>query len=180
MAVLSTNDIYVENGATVQGTTGNDRFIITKDTGNATIEAGLKGNDTLYFNTPLTNYYARYVKDTKEALIEIGKYYVEQYNPYIVGITGSVGKTTTRNMVHAVLSKKYETLKNETNQNNETVADNKPSDDKQMKTSAKLMIGASTLATAIVRPIPQSRLTRLANTTLADLTKLTMPEQMMD
>lgn len=36
-----------------------------------------------------------------------------------VGITGSVGKTTTRDMTHAVLSAKFNTLKNDNNFNNE-------------------------------------------------------------
>jgi UDP-N-acetylmuramoyl-tripeptide--D-alanyl-D-alanine ligase len=37
----------------------------------------------------------------------------------VVGITGSVGKTTTKELTHAVLSQRYHTLKSEGNYNNE-------------------------------------------------------------
>ena len=47
-------DIYVENGATAVGTDGNDKFIITNETGDATIDAGTSGVDTLYFNFKVT------------------------------------------------------------------------------------------------------------------------------
>ena len=59
------------------------------------------------------------VSDTKKSLLSIAKYYIESFKPYTVGITGSVGKTTTRNMVSEVLSKCGNTIKNDANQNNE-------------------------------------------------------------
>jgi len=37
----------------------------------------------------------------------------------VIGITGSVGKTTTKELTHAVLSRRYKTLKSEGNYNNE-------------------------------------------------------------
>lgn len=58
------------------------------------------------------------VKDTSKALGDIGKYYRNKFDIPFVGITGSVGKTTTRDMVYASLSSEKITLKNEKNFNN--------------------------------------------------------------
>ncbi|MGL6105808.1 UDP-N-acetylmuramoyl-tripeptide--D-alanyl-D-alanine ligase [Romboutsia sp.] len=58
------------------------------------------------------------VKDTEIALGDISRYYKEEFNIPYIGITGSVGKTTTRDMVYATVSSKFKTLKNEGNLNN--------------------------------------------------------------
>ena len=44
---------------------------------------------------------------------------MEQLNIPVVGITGSVGKTSTKEMIATVLSQKYNTLKTQGNFNNE-------------------------------------------------------------
>jgi len=44
---------------------------------------------------------------------------LKKYKPKIVGITGSVGKTSAKEAVFAVLSKKFRVRKNEKNYNNE-------------------------------------------------------------
>ena len=59
------------------------------------------------------------VKDTFTALADIARYYKAKYNLPTVAVTGSVGKTTTKDMLHSVLSQKYNTLKTEGNFNNE-------------------------------------------------------------
>lgn len=59
------------------------------------------------------------VKDTRIALLGLAGYYRSLFNIPFVGVTGSVGKTTTKEMVWTVLSSKYKTLKNEGNLNNE-------------------------------------------------------------
>ncbi len=59
------------------------------------------------------------VENTGRALLDIAAYYRSVFSIPFVGITGSVGKTTTKEMVYAVLSEKYNTLKNEGNLNNE-------------------------------------------------------------
>ena len=51
------------------------------------------------------------VKDTKLALQTIGRCLRARLSIPLVGITGSVGKTTTREMVAAALSAKYKTFK---------------------------------------------------------------------
>lgn len=59
------------------------------------------------------------VEDTGKALLQIAKGYRSKFNIPFVALTGSVGKTTTKGMVHAVLSEKYNTLKTQGNLNNE-------------------------------------------------------------
>ena len=58
------------------------------------------------------------VKDTEKAMGDIARYYKEKFDIPYIGITGSVGKTTTRDMVYAAISSKFKTLKNEGNLNN--------------------------------------------------------------
>lgn len=59
------------------------------------------------------------VDDTRAALLKLAKYYRTLFNINIIGITGSVGKTTTKEMISTVLSRKYRTLKTQGNLNNE-------------------------------------------------------------
>ena len=58
------------------------------------------------------------VKSSFEALEKIAEYYRKQLDLKVVGITGSVGKTSTKEVVAAVLSQKYKCLKTEGNLNN--------------------------------------------------------------
>ncbi len=59
------------------------------------------------------------VEDTGKALLEIAKGYRSKFKIPFVALTGSVGKTTTKGMVYAVLSEKFNTLKTQGNLNNE-------------------------------------------------------------
>lgn len=59
------------------------------------------------------------VDNTELAMGQLAKYYKNKFDIPVVGITGSVGKTTTRDMVYAVVSNKFRTLKNENNLNNQ-------------------------------------------------------------
>jgi UDP-N-acetylmuramoyl-tripeptide--D-alanyl-D-alanine ligase len=59
------------------------------------------------------------VPSTRQALLDIAKYYRSKFDINLVGVTGSVGKTTTKEMVSLVLSEKFNTLKTTGNLNNE-------------------------------------------------------------
>lgn len=59
------------------------------------------------------------VENTEIALGDIAKCYKQKFNLNTIGITGSVGKTTTRNMVYSVVNEKFKTLENKGNLNNQ-------------------------------------------------------------
>ncbi|HHU69887.1 MAG TPA: UDP-N-acetylmuramoyl-tripeptide--D-alanyl-D-alanine ligase [Thermoanaerobacterales bacterium] len=58
------------------------------------------------------------VEDTLEALNKIAYYYRKKFNIPFVAVTGSTGKTTTKDMITDVLSQKYKVLKNIGSYNN--------------------------------------------------------------
>ena len=59
------------------------------------------------------------VEDTGKALLDIAAGYRQNFNIPFVALTGSVGKTTTKGMIYAVLSERFNTLRTEGNLNNE-------------------------------------------------------------
>lgn len=59
-----------------------------------------------------------FVKDTIEGLQKLAKFYLQKIKPVVIGITGSNGKTTTKDLVYSVLQKKYKTHKTQGNFNN--------------------------------------------------------------
>ncbi len=58
------------------------------------------------------------VEDTHRALIELAHWYRMTFDIPFVGLTGSVGKTTTKEMTWFVLNEKFNSLKTEGNLNN--------------------------------------------------------------
>ena len=60
------------------------------------------------------------VGNTKQALLDLASFYRHSIeNLIVVGLTGSVGKTTTKEMTACVMAQKFKTLKTEGNFNNE-------------------------------------------------------------
>ena len=59
------------------------------------------------------------VADTRLALKALAAWYRSRFDLPVVQITGSAGKTTTKEMVAAVLSQRYDTLKTQANFNND-------------------------------------------------------------
>ena len=59
------------------------------------------------------------VKDSLQALRDMAEAYRRKLDVKVVGITGSAGKTSTKELTAAVLSEKYKVLKTEGNLNNE-------------------------------------------------------------
>lgn len=59
------------------------------------------------------------VENTSKALLDLGGYYRSKFNLHLVGLTGSVGKTTTKEFTYLVVSSKYKSIKTQGNLNNE-------------------------------------------------------------
>ncbi len=59
-----------------------------------------------------------WVPDSLKALQDLAKYHRQQLGLPIISLTGSNGKTTTKELIHAVLSKKYKTIATKGNLNN--------------------------------------------------------------
>ena len=59
-----------------------------------------------------------YVKDTIKAIQQIAEYKRSFYSIPVIAVTGSVGKTSTKDMIASVMSRKYKVLKTEGNMNN--------------------------------------------------------------
>lgn len=63
--------------------------------------------------------FALHVDDTVASLQKIAAWWRNQLNLRVIGITGSVGKSTTKELVAEVLGQRYRTIKNQGNLNNE-------------------------------------------------------------
>lgn len=59
------------------------------------------------------------VHNTRKALLELGGWYRRRFDLFVAAVTGSVGKTSTKEMIDTVLSAQFKTLKTEGNFNNE-------------------------------------------------------------
>ena len=92
--------------------------------GHAYINAALEGGAAGCFTQRERESYLPgkfYIKvaNTSRALRDLAKYYKSKFHIPVVALTGSVGKTTTKDMVAAVLGEKYKVLKTEGNLNND-------------------------------------------------------------
>ena len=59
------------------------------------------------------------VDDTSKAMLKLSGFYRSKFDIPVVGLTGSVGKTTTKEFTHLVVSAKYNAIKTQGNLNNE-------------------------------------------------------------
>lgn len=59
------------------------------------------------------------VQSTFYVPLTLAMVYRDRFSPLVVGVTGSVGKTTTKDFIAGVVAKKYKTLKSQGNRNNE-------------------------------------------------------------
>lgn len=72
------------------------------------------------FDSEIKNYQPLLqVKDTLQAYQQIAKWWRKQFTIPVIGVTGSVGKTTTKELIAAVLATQGHVLKTQANYNNE-------------------------------------------------------------
>ena len=115
---ISTDSRSIKSGALFVPIVG-DRFdghdfissVIEKGAACALAEAGKipKGVDFPFIT----------VENTRKALLEMAAFYLRLIGAKVVGITGSTGKTTLKDMIASVLVKKYRTKKTIGNYNND-------------------------------------------------------------
>lgn len=83
------------------------------------LKVGAKGyfctNEKIYKNADMV----LLVEDTLTTYLQLANYYRKKINPITVAITGSSGKTTTKEMAYSVSKEKFITHKSELNFNNE-------------------------------------------------------------
>ena len=94
-----------------------DNFDGEKFTKNA-VEKGALGYFTTK-NTAIENVNVLKVNDTKEAYLKLANFKRNQVNPKVIMITGSSGKTTSKELIYSVCSQKYKTVRTYLNHNNE-------------------------------------------------------------
>jgi UDP-N-acetylmuramoyl-tripeptide--D-alanyl-D-alanine ligase len=88
------------------------------------IENALKSGANGYFTSDKTKIFTSselilYVKDTKEAYLQLANFYKNKIKPYTIAITGSSGKTTVKEMMYSVFKNAGNTVKSILNHNNE-------------------------------------------------------------
>ena len=89
------------------------------------LEAGAVGYFTTKKNTAHCSQFTAHknlilqVEDTLTAYLELALFYKRKINPKTIAITGSSGKTTTKEMAYCVACEKFKTHKSELNFNNE-------------------------------------------------------------
>ena len=111
---IKSGDMYI--GIKGENLDGND-FI------EEALEKGAIGciTDSKYYNLDLKKWHNKIiieVDNSVKALQDIASYVRMQYAIPVIGITGSVGKTSTKDLIASVVGRKYKVLKTEGNLNN--------------------------------------------------------------
>ena len=107
---INNTDIYLPlKGASFDGENFIDKAL------EAGAEAYFTTKENVYSNAKLV----LKVENTLNAYLKLAQYYKQKFNPITIGITGSSGKTTTKEIVYSVLNEKFRTHKTFSNHNNE-------------------------------------------------------------
>lgn len=107
---ISNGDFYIPlKGANFDG----ENFI------DKAIESGAIGYFTTTGKIVKGAKFALKVENTLTAYLQLANYRRKQVNPKVIMITGSSGKTTTKELVYSVCAQKFKTVKTAANHNNE-------------------------------------------------------------
>ena len=83
------------------------------------IEAIEKGAEAVICQRPIPDVKCIIVDSTKQALLELAEFYRRRFPAMLIGLTGSVGKTTVTEMLAEIMRCSGEVLKTEENRHNE-------------------------------------------------------------
>lgn len=113
------------------------------------------------------------VDDTLKALKNLASYYRQKFKIPFIGITGSVGKTGTKDMISCILMQEYNVLKTEGNFNNEiglplTIFNLEPYHEVAVLEMGMSSIGEISSLTSIVHP----RIAVITNIGMSHIEKL--------
>jgi len=92
--------------------------LVQKEIDSSIIVIDLRQPLSADFRFPATPFALR-VEDCLSALQKVAGFWRDQLDLRVIGITGSVGKSTTKELVADVLGQRYRTVKNQGNLNNE-------------------------------------------------------------
>ena len=103
----------------IQGETHDGHQYLAKAMQQGAIGAFIQINRVPEFQGQFVDKLLIAVDDCKYAMGELAKYYLRKFQLTIIGITGSNGKTSTKEMIAAILSRSFNVLKNEGSFNND-------------------------------------------------------------
>ena len=114
---VSFDSRHLEQGALfipLQGAHDGHQYVETAFANGAAASLWASDHDLTDHNHPVL-----VVADPLKALQQLGKYYLHKINPIVVAVTGSNGKTTTKDMIASILSTQLNVTKTYANFNNE-------------------------------------------------------------
>lgn len=127
--VNAKNDIAKFNDLTINKIEFDSRLITEGDLflplkgardGHEFIETAFeKGAVAVFSEKEISNTPYIWVDDCLKAFQDLAAYYIDKTEVEVVAVTGSNGKTTTKDMIHDVLATTYKTYKTQGNYNNE-------------------------------------------------------------
>lgn len=105
--------------AVVSNITSNPNSITSEEREDELADIAIKkGSLVLLSKRQIKDYPCIVVENPVKAFIKIAQYIREGFNPKTVGITGSIGKTSTTEMIYAMLNSKFNTHRNTGSANN--------------------------------------------------------------
>lgn len=114
--LIQNNDVYIGiKGDNIDGNTLYKEALLKGASG------CILDSNTILDEEFLKNYQDRFIiltNDTIKCIQDLAEFKRSLYNIPVIGITGSVGKTSTKDIIASVLAKKYHVLKTEGNYNN--------------------------------------------------------------
>lgn len=122
LSLRNKENIMINNIVMDSRSAGKNDVFFAINNGNKYVESTLKKGVSLVIYDDSTldidDERAILVEDTILTMQEIARDYIKMLDTVVVGITGTSGKTSTKDMVYSLLNERFNTLKSEGNYNN--------------------------------------------------------------